>query len=145
MNHRVALLLMALAGCQAKPLGPYVAPRVTGRVLAADTHQAVAGAKVNRGRPEATPLAGFPPKGGELLLRKSDILTDHEGRFVLPSERVLTLFRWGGWSMVRLSVEHGGYQRFQTNYAATNLVVTNLSGGEPVLDAGEILLKPSRK
>lgn len=143
MTKKIVLLLagLALTGCQPRSFGPYVSPRVTGRVLAADTHQGLPDAKVVRGKPE--PLAEFPPKGAELLLRKGDILTDRDGGFIVPSERVLTLFRWGGWNSVRLSVEHSGYLRFQTNYSITNLTVTESLGGEPTLKTGDILLRPA--
>jgi len=52
------LFAVSLAGCKNLAWGPYVSPRVTGQVLAADTRQPLAGVKVTRGRPEPQPLAG---------------------------------------------------------------------------------------
>ena len=135
------LCRLTLAGCQNVAWGPYVSPRVTGQVLATDTRQPLAGVKVIRGRPEPQPLAGWAPHGGELLLRKPPSLTDPYGRFVLESQRVLTLVRWGGWSSVRLTFEHTGYLRFQTNYALSSLTATNAPDGVPLLDAGQVLLQ----
>ena len=39
------LLLIALAGCQSDDFNRYTSPEVTGRVLAADTHQPIADAR----------------------------------------------------------------------------------------------------
>ena len=141
----LALSVLALAGCQSISFGPYVSPRVVGRVVAEDTNRPLAYAKVTRGKPEPAPRAGWDPKGAELLMRKGDVLTDHDGRFALGSERVLSLVRWGGWDSVPLSVERGGYQRFQTNYSITNLVATDSAAQEPTIDAGTIRLKSGGK
>jgi hypothetical protein len=143
MIRRIGLFLCALtlAGCKNLAWGPYVSPRVTGQVLAADTRRPLAGVKVARGRPEPRPLAGWPPRGGELLVRKPPTLTGPRGQFVLESERVLTLVRWGGWSSVRLTFERTGYLRFQTNYSLSSLAATNTPDGVPLLDAGQVLLQ----
>jgi hypothetical protein len=135
------LFALTLAGCRSLGWGPYVSPRVRGQVLAADTRQPLAGVKVTRGRPEPQPLAGWAPRGAELLLRKPPTLTGPRGQFVLEGERVLTLIRWGGWSSVRLTFEHGGYLRFQTNYSLSSLAATNAPDGVPLLDAGQVLLQ----
>jgi hypothetical protein len=135
------LFALTLAGCKNLAWGPYVSPRVTGQVLAADTGQPLAGVKVIRGRPEPRSLAGWAPHGGELLLRQPPTLTGPRGQFVLESQRVLTLIRWGGWSSVGLTFEHPGYLRFQTNYSLTSLAATNAPDGVPLLDAGRVLLQ----
>jgi hypothetical protein len=135
------LFAVSLAGCKNLAWGPYVSPRVTGQVLAADTRQPLAGVKVTRGRPEPQPLGEWAPHGGELLLRRPPILTGPQGQFVLESERVLTLIRWGGWSSVHLTFERAGYLRFQTNYSLSSLAATNAPDGVPLLDAGQILLQ----
>ena len=86
----------------------------------------------------------MPPKGGELLMAKAPVRTDHDGRFTLETERVLTPFRRAGWFSVHLLFECPGYERFRTNYSTLN-VHTNLPNGEPFLDAGDIPLQPVSK
>jgi hypothetical protein len=84
----------------------------------------------------------MPPRGGELLMAKTPVRTDREGRFTLETERVLTPFRGAGWFSVRLVFERAGYERFQTNYSRLAFS-TNAPEGE--LDAGDILLHPAAK
>ncbi len=45
------LLMAALAGCQSREVIHYTSPEVTGRVLAADTHQPLSGVSVQRVAP----------------------------------------------------------------------------------------------
>ena len=78
-------------------------------------------------------------------MRKPDIQTDVNGCFSLGSERVLTFYRFVGWNSVRLFVERTGYVRLQTNYSGASLQVTNTPSGEPLVDTGDILLRPLRK
>jgi hypothetical protein len=137
----VFLCAFILAGCKELAWGPYVSPRVAGRVLAADTRQPLAGVKVTRGRPEPPLRAGWAPHGGELLVRKLPISTGPNGQFVMESERVLTLVRWGGWSSVHLNFDRAGYLRLQTNFPISSLTVTNAPDGVPLLDAGQVLLQ----
>jgi hypothetical protein len=143
---RIAFLVLcgaAVAGCKSSSWGPYVAPCVQGRVLDAETRQPLAGAKVSRTRP---PEGGSPSlKGGELLMRKPDIQTDASGAFSMGSERVLTLFRFGGWDSVRLFVQRPGYVTLQTNYSGASLQVTSTLSDEPLAETGDILLQPARK
>lgn len=139
---RLLLLLLAVmaGGCQSLRLGPYTAPRVTGRVVAADTGQPLAGVEVQRGSPSTKRRLAEPPKGGEVLLEKAAVRTDSQGRFTLPSERALTVFRPAGWNFVQLTLQRAGYERFQTNFAFTELL-TNTPAGEPLLNAGDISLR----
>jgi hypothetical protein len=140
----LCLAVFALIGCESMPFSPFIAPRVTGRVLTADSRQPLAGVLVKSGANAAGLRGGMPPKGGELLMAKAPVRTDREGRFTLDTERVLTPFRGAGWFSVQLSFERAGYERFWTNYSSLN-TSTNLPHGEPLLDAGEILLQPVSK
>ena len=72
------------------------------------------------------------------------MVTDRDGRFTLETERALTPFRGAGWFSVQLLFERSGYERFRTNYSSLN-VSTNSPKGEPLLDAGDILLHPVSK
>jgi hypothetical protein len=146
MNRYLAFCLAAaaLVGCKSMPLSPFIAPRVTGRVLAADTSQPLAGVTVKSGAQASGYRGGMPPKGGELLIAKAPVRTDRDGRFTLETERVLTPFRGAGWFSVQLLFESPGYERFRTNYSTLN-VRTNSPNGEPLLDAGDIPLHPASK
>lgn len=140
----VAALALVSAGCQSHPLSLVTAPRVVGRVVAADTGQPLADVKVRSGEPAEDFAGAMPPKGGERMMAKTAVRTDSEGRFVLDTERVLTPFRGSGWFAVQLSFERAGYERFLTNYSYLNLG-TNSWKGESVLDAGKILMQPAPK
>jgi hypothetical protein len=144
MNRLLALYLaaFALVGCKSMPFSPFISPRVTGRVLAADNRQPLADVIVRSGANARGSRSGMPSKGGELLLAKAPVRTDREGRFTLDTERVLTPFRGAGWFSVQLSFQHAGYERFQTNYSRLNL---STNAPEPLLDAGDILLHPAVK
>lgn len=135
------LIALAAAGCKSRPLGPYVSPRVTGQVLDANTRQPLAGVQVTRGPSPRSASAGSPLKGAELLLRKTPAQTDRQGRFVLASERVLSIVRGANWNVVPLSFDRRGYRHFHTN-CPTSFAITSASG-EPELDVGQILLQPA--
>jgi hypothetical protein len=134
------LVILPILGCKNRPLGPYVSPRVTGQVLSGDTGKPLSGVAVARGNPERYRLPGPPPKGGELLLQKSVVHTDQDGRFILASERVLSIIRPAGWNELELDLTRSGYEHLRTNLPVE--LATNSFKGEPLLDAGKILLQP---
>jgi len=134
----VLVFMLIVAGCQSERWGPYTSPRVSGQVLAADTHQPLAGVNVNRGGAEPQPNAGSQPKGGELMMRKVPVLTDENGEFVLASQRILSIFRGTGWSQVRLHFTKPGYLPIETNYPVsfgTNSPEASLAIGQVFLQA----------
>jgi hypothetical protein len=146
MNKVLVMCLAALmvVGCQSHSLSLVTSPRVTGRVVAADTGQPLADVQVKSGGQAGDFNSTAPPKGGERMMAKPTVRTDQDGRFVLDTERVLTPFRGSGWFAVQLTFEHPGYERFLTNYSYLNLG-TNSLNGQSVLDAGKILLQPAAK
>lgn len=146
MNRLLVLCLAALAvtGCKSHPFSVAVSPRLTGRVLAADTGQPIADVKVKNIDQSDGVNHTVPPKGGERMLAKPIVYTDQDGRFVLETERVLSPFGGTAWFAVRLSFEHAGYERYLTNYSYLNLG-TNFSNGQQGLDAGNIRLRPAGK
>ena len=146
MNRLIVLCLTALVlvGCQSSPFSVAVSPRLTGRVIAADTGQPIADVQVrNLDQPDSG-NGMVPPKGGQLLHGSTEVRTDRDGKFVLETQRVLAPFGGAGWFSVRLAFEHAGYERFLTNFSYLNLS-TNASNGQPGLNAGNILLRPAAK
>jgi hypothetical protein len=133
-------LLLGLTGCQSEKHSYYISPRVTGRVLAADTQQPLGKATVRRVVP---PYAGAAtlPKGGQLQMVPGGVRTDADGRFVLEGERVIAMLRHGGWRSVTVAFEHAGYRSFETNYTAA-MFKTRSPEGVPLVNAGDILLEP---
>jgi len=115
-----------------------------GRVVAADTGQPLANVKIITSDRGEDYSRTSPPKGGQILKSSAPAQTDHDGRFVLESERVLAPFGGVGWFSVQLFIEQPGYERFLTNYSYLNLH-TNTWKGEPILDAGLIRLQPAAK
>ncbi len=137
----IALLLVVVAGCQSHDVNHYTAPQVEGHVLAADTHQPIANVRVRRGGANKNFEPFGPPKGGQLLIQPAPVLTDANGRFQLDSQSVFALFQSPGWSSELVTFQRSGYESFQTNYTGTN-VTSHTSAGAPVVDAGDILLRP---
>ena len=133
------LAAVTLLGCKSVMVSSYISPRVTGRVLAADTRQPIANVQVRRVIPTAPASSTEPTKGGQRLEPAVGARTDQQGRFVLNAERDLTLLQQQVWYSVTISFQHEGYQTLQTNFTIANLA-TNAPDGPPVVNAGDILL-----
>jgi hypothetical protein len=142
-RETLALALAALAtlatGCK-HSLSQYIAPRVTGRVLDAGTHQPVSGVRVHRLGDNPPPAPGETPRGAETLKRTPGERTRTDGTFVLASKRDLAILRRVKWYSATLSFTHPRYQELTRSYTATN--ATETSSGEPWVNAGDILLSP---
>ena len=134
------LVAVALVGCKSVLVSAYISPRVTGRVLAADTRQPLAGVKIQRVKPSAGQDYDATPRGGQRMGAMTGIRTDQQGRFVLEAERDLTLIQQQFWYSVTVSFQREGYLTLQTNFTATS--ATNTPDGTPVVNAGDILLHP---
>ena len=139
-SANLLIFVLALAGCKSRSFGPYLSARVTGRVCASDTGKPLADVNVIRAERTSSRLPGPPPKGAELLMRKSPVRTDQDGHFVLSSERVLSIIRPSGWNLLVLDFERPDYQHLQTNFPPD--IATNFPAGEPNLDVGTIFLHP---
>jgi hypothetical protein len=141
----LALLVLAGsgAGCKTHSPSPYVSPRITGRVLDGQTHQPIKNVRVRRVSPEPSNRIDDPPKGGQVMERTPTVRTAADGTFVLESERSLVLLRTVGWYAVSVSFSHPAYAPLTTNY--TLVQATNTPSGEPLVKAGDIVLKPLKK
>lgn len=115
---------------------------MTGRVLAADTKQPIANVKVTRINPTASPSDTFPARGGQRMVSNPGARTDAQGKFVLDAERDLTFLQQQVWYSVMVAFEHDGYQTLRTNFTVSN-IVSNAPNGTPVVNAGDLLLRPA--
>ncbi len=138
------VLAVALCGCRGMRFGPYTSPAVSGRVVAADSQLPLAGVEVVRDGARRGRGIGGQPKGAELLLQDYTARTGGDGRFHLQSQRALTVFRPSGWDHVGLSFRRAGYLPFQTNYSIL-IATTNSPAGDPLLETGDIALRPVRR
>ncbi len=135
----ISILAIPLTGCQTGSSAPYVAPRVTGRVLDARTSEPLADVKVRRLTSDQDFEPDTPPHGGEAIKQPSPVRTGPDGTFVLDSVRDLTPFRRSGWYGVRISFERPGYLRRIMLYTLANS--TNTAKGEPLVLAGDVRLE----
>lgn len=134
--------LLLATGCNSIGPAESVTPSLTGRVLAADTRQPLAGVQVSRVVPGQNP--GTPAKGAQRLQQGRPEFTGADGVFEMSGESYITLFRHGnGWS-VRLAFQAPGYLSCQTNYSAASF--TNQTAADAALvNVGNICLQPRGK
>lgn len=137
----VALALSG-AGCDSfrGPGIDYTAPRVTGRVIDAETGAPVRNARVGRQLWKWRGPTGEFLKGGEEQVLAADFeRSDRDGKFTLPPKQVALLFGWGEVPLnLRLTVQHGAYIAWQTNFP-TAALSTNSERLE--VPAGEVVLR----
>jgi hypothetical protein len=134
--------LLLVAGCNTFGPSECVTPPVTGRVLAADTREPLAGVRVSRVVPGENP--GTPARGAQLQQQGRPETTAEDGCFIMPGQSYVTLFRHSRWWSVRLAFQAPGYVPFQTNYSASSF--TNQAGdGNPIINLGNVPLKPEPK
>jgi hypothetical protein len=134
-------LAMSVGGAGCHSPSQYSSPRVTGRVLDEQTRQPIKEVQVRRVW-DSTP-AMAPPKGAEMLKQAPSVFTDANGSFVLESVRDLAFIQRVQWYSVSLSFTHRGYEQLMKAYPLSSS--TNTPSGEPVVPAGDILLKPLTK
>jgi len=139
------LLTLAIAatvstGCKSYSLSRYVSPRVTGRVVDAQTQQPVAAVQVRRAGSGQPRRAASEQRGAELLVQAPPIRTTADGTFEVASVRSLAFFRKLGWYSVSLVFQHPAYHPLTATYTPKDATTT--AHGEPVVNAGEIILAP---
>jgi hypothetical protein len=137
-------LALLLTGCKGWSVSQCVSPRVTGRVLDGETRQPLERAEVQRVGARPHRPTDEPVKGGQLMQNAPRIvLTSADGAFTLDAVYSVAAFQVLSWSSVNVQFRHAGYLALTTNFATA--LVTSDSGGEPSVNAGDILLrrKPS--
>ena len=132
--------LISLAGCKSHSPSHYVSPRVIGRVLDETTHQPIKDVRVKRVVPDYEAGTLDQVRGGEMLARMQSPRSAADGDFVLDSQKAVALFSDLAWFTVEISFTRSGYETFITNYTPASAVFS--PDGEPVIQAGDIFLKP---
>jgi hypothetical protein len=138
-----AVLCLCAAGCKTASFTPYVAPRVTGAVVQADTGAPLQGAIVSRATGDLTHGGLEQPKGGQMLEQPAMVTTDRHGEFTLKSVRSLSVFPRATWFSSGIVVERAGFERQVLTFSLTD--ATNTPAGEPLIEAGKITLVHARK
>lgn len=129
-----------VAGCKSTSPSQYIAPRVEGRVLDAQTRQPIAGVTVQKINSGSEVAAGEIPKGAQAMQQAPYVRTGNDGAFALASKRNLELFGRSRWYSVTISFKHSGYTSFMTNYTPSSATPT--ASGEPLVKTGDVLLVP---
>ena len=75
--------------------------------------------------------------------QNSGVRTEADGIFVLASEKAFTPFKDPGWYSVNVEFKHPGYDEFMASYTVAQ--ATNTAKGEPLIQAGDVLLMPLSK
>jgi len=134
------LAVCVVAGCKSTSPSQYIAPRVEGRVLDAQTRQPIGGVTVQKINPGSDPAPGEIPKGAQALQQTPYVRTRSDGAFTLASKRNLEFFGRSSWYSLTISFRHSGYASFMTNYTPSSATAT--TSGEPLVKTGDVLLVP---
>jgi hypothetical protein len=135
-------VLVGLCGCQ-HSLSQYISPRVTGRVVDAQTHQPISNVQVRRVVNRPTTDSMEPLKGAQALKQKPAARSETDGTFVVTSQTELIFFRSFYWYSVTLAFERSGYERLVQSYSATSSTISPT--GEPRVEAGDVALTPASR
>jgi hypothetical protein len=103
-----------------------------------ETQRPIKGVQVRR--TSDAPRQMDPPKGGERMMQDPTVFTGDDGTFTLQSQRDLSFLRRLEWFSVSLSFNHPDYDPLKKTFSSTSS--TNQSPGEPLLQTGDVLLKP---
>lgn len=136
--------MLVLTGCGSVGFSHYSTPQIAGRVLAADTGQPLAGAKVIRLQPGQSADQGRPVNGAQLLLQDRPETTGADGRFVLRGREYVSLLKPSGRWSARLAFQAAHYTMLETNFTKTN-IASHPPSGTPMVQVGDILLEPLSK
>ena len=78
-------------------------------------------------------------KGATRLENSPAIRMDEDGKVVLDSQKDVAVFESVGWYSVTISLKHPAYEDLTETYTLDS--ATNNASGEPVVKAGDILLR----
>jgi hypothetical protein len=126
-------------GC--KSVSEWVAPRVEGRVLDAQSRAPIKDVLVMRLNANEEYQISDQAKGAQLMEQAFGVRTSATGAFGLGSIRTFAPFQHLSWYSTTLAFEHPAYQRITATF--TTAQATNNATGEPIIQAGDILLAPA--
>ena len=139
----LGLLWIIVAGNGCKSVSHYISPRVEGRVLDSASHQPIEGVEVQRLASGDKHGTSQPPKGGQLMMETPVVRSAADGTFAVDSQTALGFFRKFGWYSIRLSFRHSAYEGSNATYTVAQS--TNNAKGEPLVEAGDVCLRPLAK
>jgi len=117
---------------------------VEGRVLDSQSHEPIQGVRVHRVVQGGNQQVADTPHGGEQMENAPVVVTTSaDGSFVVDSERDIALFRHVSWYSVSIAFEHPAYASYTATYMSSNAVAS--ASGEPVVHAGDVLMRPQTK
>lgn len=137
------LMVFVFTGCATYKVSQYTSPRITGRVLDGQTKQPLANVQVRKISGQQRLSADNSRSAAEVMEQRDVERTSADGTFVLPGQRDLAFLRTITWYSVTLSFRRNGYEDAFMTYTPTNSVKT--ASGEPLIEAGDILLFPVNK
>jgi hypothetical protein len=128
-----------IGGCSS--VSQWVAPRVDGRVLDAQTRAPIKDVLVMRLNANEEYQISNQAKGGQLMEQAFGVRTSATGAFSLGSIRTFSPLQHLTWYSTTLAFEHPAYQRITATF--TTAQATNIATGEPWIQAGDIMLAPA--
>ena len=134
----LALVITGWTGCKSRSPSQYVSPRVTGRVVDAQSLQPISNVQVRRIEGSSDRSA----KGAQRLEQSASVRTREDGTFTLESERDLAFLRQVYWFSITLSFGHPDYVSLQKTFNSN--IAKNTPSGEPLIEAGDISMEPRR-
>ena len=136
----LGLAAFSLVGCGSTDglHARYTQPRVEGRVVDADSGEAIELVVVHRNPPTQRTSPGDMPHAAELQEHRDAAYTDENGRFSFGSEKNLNFGGDRTWSALTLQLAHPDYETLRTNFVNRTDIRED---GEPILRTGDIELQ----
>lgn len=135
------VVAVGLAGCNSVGFFDSATPRLTGRVLDAQTGQPLGGVKIVRLTPGQSADAGSPAYGAQLMLQGRPDFSAADGTFAVAGTKYVTFIKPSGQWSVNLMFRAGHYDTLVTNFTAADDAVRSATNSR-VMNVGDVLLQP---